>query len=40
MSSSALAAVEIGYSSAAGKPVAESDFQLNVLVYAREQLRI
>ena len=40
MSSSALAAVEIEYPSADGKPVAESDFQLNVLVYAREQLRI
>ena len=40
MSISALAPVEIEYPSADGKPVAESDFQLNVLVYAREQLRI
>ena len=40
MSSSAIAAIEIEYPRADGKPVAESDFQLNVLVYARAQLRI
>ena len=40
MSSSVLAPAEIEYPSADGKPVAESDFQLNSLTYARERLRI
>ena len=40
MSSSVLAPAEIEYPSADGKPVAESDFQLNSLIYARERLRI
>ena len=40
MSSSVLAPVEIEYPSADGRPVAESDFQLNSLIYARERLRI
>ena len=40
MSSSVPAPAEIEYPSADGKPVAESDFQLNSLIYARERLRI
>ena len=40
MSSSVPAPAEMEYPSADGKPVAESDFQLNSLIYARERLRI
>ena len=40
MRSSVLAPAEVEYPSEDGKPVAESDFQLNVLIYARERLRI
>ena len=40
MRSSALAPVDIEYPGEDGKPAAESDFQLNVLIYARERLRI
>ena len=40
MRSSVLVPVDVEYPSDDGKPVAESDFQLNVLIYARERLRI
>ncbi|MDE0025019.1 MAG: Uma2 family endonuclease [Spirochaetaceae bacterium] len=40
MSSSMAAPVVVEYPDSDGKPVAESDFQLNYLVYAREGLRV
>ena len=40
MSSSVVAPVAVEYPDSDGKPVAESDFQLNYLIYARERLRI
>jgi len=40
VSNLALAPVDIEYPSTDGKPVAESDFQLNYLIYARESLRV
>ncbi len=40
MSSAAAAPVAVEYPDSDGKPVAESDFQLNELIYAREGLRI
>ena len=40
MSSVATAPVVVDYPDSDGKPVAESDFQLNELIYAREGLRI
>ena len=40
MSSSMAAPVAVEYPDSDGKPMAESDFQLNYLVYAREGLRI
>ena len=40
MRNSVLAPVVVDYPSEDGKPAAESDLQLNVLIYARERLRI
>lgn len=40
MSSAMAASVVVKYPDSDGKPVAESDFQLNELIYAREGLRI
>ena len=40
MSSSMAAPVVVEYPDSDGKPVAESDFQLNYLLYARESLRV
>ena len=40
MSSAAAAPVAVEYPDSDGKPAAESDFQLNELIYAREGLRI
>ena len=39
MASSAVTAVAVDYPSSDGKPVAESDFQLTPLTYARDRLR-